>query len=259
MSKSSPYGQRFFEAQVQSTDTGHLKLIERLQAVFAPRSVVDVGCGVGHWLSSWEKAGIADVTGVDGDWVPRSLLQIPAERFTAMNLSRPQRLERTFDLVLSLEVAEHIAPVHARDFVRFLTLSGPVVCFSAAPPNQGGEDHLNEQPPHYWRDLFGEFDFTGFDWLRPALWDESALAYCYRQNVLLFVNSGAPDLLARAAARSAQADFGFRHLAHPDNLASKVPRLDLRNRGVRPLVGALPAALWKAFSQRSGVVDSHKK
>jgi SAM-dependent methyltransferase len=250
MSHTSPYGQRFFEAQVQAADNGHLKLVEQLQMVFAPRSVLDVGCGVGGWLASWQRAGVDDVRGVDGEWVPRELLQIAPERFTPMDLSHPHFLARTFDLVLSLEVAEHIAPGAARGFVAFLVSCGPIVCFSAAPPHQGGEDHVNEQPPQYWRELFSEFGYIGFDWLRPALWDESSLAYCYRQNVLLFVNSGALGQLERAAAKSAEADLGFRHLVHPDSLASKVPRMDLRNRGVRPLVSALPAALWKAFRQR---------
>jgi hypothetical protein len=60
-----------------------------------------------------------------------------------VDLERPFQLKRKFDLVVSLEVAEH-RPAHcAEDFVSTLTGLGSVVLFSAAAPHQGGEHHVD--------------------------------------------------------------------------------------------------------------------
>jgi 2-polyprenyl-3-methyl-5-hydroxy-6-metoxy-1,4-benzoquinol methylase len=77
-------------------------------AAVQPNTVIDVGCGVGTWLAVLAENGVADVWGIDGDYVDRALLEIPEERFLPHDLTKPVRLERRFDLVLCLEVAEHL-------------------------------------------------------------------------------------------------------------------------------------------------------
>lgn len=49
----------------------------------------------------------------------------------------------------SLEVAEHIDEKYAQNFIELLTLTSDIILFSAAIPNQGGLEHINEQPPKY--------------------------------------------------------------------------------------------------------------
>src|SRR5262249_37347034 len=66
-----------------------------------PRSVIDVGCGLGTWLAVFREHGVADVWGVDGDYVDRERLEIPAGRFLAHDLSQPLPLGRSFALVVS--------------------------------------------------------------------------------------------------------------------------------------------------------------
>jgi SAM-dependent methyltransferase len=114
-----------------------------------PEPVVDVGCGDGAWLSVFRELGVNHRFGLDGDYVDRRLLQIPQDQFSATDLSLPFRLPCTFDLAVSLEVAEHLPPQSAEDFVDSLTRLAPVVLFSAAIPLQGGTHHLNEQWPDY--------------------------------------------------------------------------------------------------------------
>ncbi|MDP6884692.1 MAG: hypothetical protein QF830_11185, partial [Rhodospirillales bacterium] len=43
----------------------------------------------------------------------------------------------------SLEVAEHLPPDAAETFVATLVAHGRLVLFSAAPPGQGGLNHVN--------------------------------------------------------------------------------------------------------------------
>ncbi|HTZ78604.1 MAG TPA: class I SAM-dependent methyltransferase [Stellaceae bacterium] len=149
-------------------------------------SVLDVGCGRGAWLSEWSRQDVS-VTGVDGSYVDRKSLLIPESRFIAADLSRPIDLGRKFDLVQSLEVAEHLPEAAADTFVDTLARHGPTILFSAAVPGQGGEHHVNEQPYDYWRDKFRRRGYLAFDALRPMLTGDHRVEPWYRYNVLLFI------------------------------------------------------------------------
>ena len=59
------------------------------------------------------------------------------------------------------------------------------ILFSAAPPGQGGEHHINEQP--YWREKFERHGFLTFDAVRPAIAGNNKISYWYRYNSLLFI------------------------------------------------------------------------
>jgi SAM-dependent methyltransferase len=151
-----------------------------------PQSVVDVGCGVGTWLAVFSELGVDEVLGIDRD-IDRELLEIPPDRFRPFDLEEPLRLDRRFDLVLSLEVAEHLSAEHASEFVESLTRLGPDVLFSAAVPFQGGRNHRNEQWPDYWAELFRDRGYVAVDCLRRKIWQDTDVDWWYAQNMLLFV------------------------------------------------------------------------
>lgn len=180
-----------------------------------PASVVDVGCGRGTWLAVFRELGIEDVLGIDGDHVDPANLEIPADRFLAADLTRPLRLDREFDLVLSLEVAEHLLEEFASVFVGSLAGLGPVVLFSAAIPFQGGEGHVNEQWPEYWVRHFGDHGYTVVDCLRRRVWGNERVEWWYAQNMLVFAR---PDRLESLPALKDEAeltDLRLLSLVHP--------------------------------------------
>ena len=152
-----------------------------------PASVVDVGCGIGGWLATFEQHGVQNFLGVDGEHVDRTKLVIPQDRFLPRDLSQPMRLDRQFDLVVSLEVAEHLPEPMADSFVESLTSLGPVVLFSAAIPLQGGRGHVNEQWPRYWAALFEQRGYVAIDCLRRRVWENEDVRWWYAQNTILYV------------------------------------------------------------------------
>lgn len=164
-------------------------------------SILDVGCGEGVWLAAWQEAGVADIQGVDGDYVNRDRLRIPKERFLAHDLAQPFNLDRQFDLVQSLEVAEHLKAEHAQGFVASLVAHSKLVLFSAAPPGQGGENHINEQPYDYWRGFFAAHDYCAVDWVRPALASDPDVAPWYRYNTVLYVHESRLETLSEDMRR----------------------------------------------------------
>jgi SAM-dependent methyltransferase len=155
-----------------------------------PRSVIDVGCAQGVWLSVFREHGIEDFLGVDGDYIERGRLEIPVERFRAHDLTQPLRMERTFDLAVSLEVAEHLPPESAETFIESLTRLAPIVLFSAAAPYQGGECHVNEQWPAYWAEHFGRGGYLPIDCLRRRIWGNPDVEWWYAQNKFLYAERG---------------------------------------------------------------------
>jgi SAM-dependent methyltransferase len=150
-----------------------------------PRSILDVGCGTGVWLSAALQFGVSSVFGVDGVDIPPARLQIPADRFLRADLTRPLALERRFDVALCLEVGEHLPAAAARTLVQSLTRHADCVVFSAACPGQPGQHHLNCQWPAYWQQLFNGDGFACDDHARWRLWDLAAVEPWYRQNLFV--------------------------------------------------------------------------
>lgn len=151
------------------------------------KKVVDVGCGSGIWLKVFQEYGVKEILGIDGDHITSEILVIPNDNFIPVDLENPLPLNQEFDLVISLEVAEHISVDRAGVFIDYLASLGKVVLFSAAIPHQGGRGHINEQWPDYWSNLFQEKDYVVIDCLRNKIWNNSDIAYYYRQNIFLFV------------------------------------------------------------------------
>jgi len=164
----------------------------------AVKSLLDIGSGHGAWAAEWMKAGVKDVLAVDGDYVRRDQLAIPAVRFVAHDLGTSLDLKRQFDLVQSLEVAEHLPEDCAPGFVDNLVRHGDVILSSAAVPHQGGEHHVNEQPPEYWRRLFATRGYQAFDWLRPRLADQRQVKPWYRFNSLIYANAAGRKRLSKS-------------------------------------------------------------
>jgi SAM-dependent methyltransferase len=151
------------------------------------RSAIDVGCGQGTWLSVFGDLGVTDVQGIDGNYVDRDKLEIPAERFLAHDLTCPLRFQRAFELAISLEVAEHLPENAADDFVASLVRLAPIVLFSAAAPYQGGQNHVNEQWPGYWAERFAARNYLPVDCIRRRVWENPEVEWWYAQNTFLYV------------------------------------------------------------------------
>lgn len=160
--------------------------------VFKPTSILDVGCGLGNWIEVAKKLGVEHVTGVDGDYVNRALLKIAASEFVERDLTKEFDLEKKYDLVISLEVAEHLPESSAAGFVKSLTRHSDVIMFSAALPGQGGQNHINEQWPHYWQMHFEDNGFEMIDFFRFKIWNNERIEHWYRQNLFLVVRKGHP-------------------------------------------------------------------
>ena len=176
---------------VHLQETHNLKaprqIVPEIMRLLNPSSVVDVGCGLGTFLYVFKEHGVLNVLGIDGPWVDRKLLQnyLTEDEFAEKDLEKEFTLDKQYDLVISLEVAEHLSPESADRFVKNLIGAGKLILFSAAIPMQGGQRHVNEQWPTYWEEKFAKHDYVVHDVLRPIFWNNPDIFWWYKQNMVL--------------------------------------------------------------------------
>ncbi len=190
--------------------------------------ILDVGCGFGSWLAAARDLGIGHITGTDGNYVPRDHLMIKESEFFPNDLSKPNETEipsGNFDMVLSMEVAEHLDESAASDFVALLTKHAPVILFSAAIPYQGGHSHRNENWLEYWVHQFFAHRFVPADLLRGELWHNDNVCWWYRQNVILFVRD---DMTSILPADTSQRMPGS--IIHPLHYINAIHRPKIKRR-----------------------------
>ena len=128
---------------------------------------------------------VLDILGIDKNNFSKNELKIPENRFLNYDITNGFKINRQFDLAISLEIAEHIHYRYAKDFIKYLTSLSPIILFSAAIPHQGGIGHINERRPEFWTKLFEKKNFTVIDCIRDKIWNEKDIAYWYRQNILI--------------------------------------------------------------------------
>jgi SAM-dependent methyltransferase len=253
--RSVPYDHGFYDEISPFSVAAARVVVPIVAELTRPASVVDVGCGTGAWLAGWQDHGVEDVLGLDGDYVDLDALHIDRARFQAADLERPPVIDRSFDLAMSVEVAEHLAPDAADRFVDFLTGLAPVVLFSAAPPGQGGVDHINEQWPAYWARRFAARGYRAYDIVRPRVWSEPDVAFFYAQNLLLYA---ADDRFADVRPAFSlipdpeQPDLAVPvPVVHPELLAAVArQRTTVRPASLSSLLRQLPGATSRAVRRR---------
>jgi SAM-dependent methyltransferase len=157
-----------------------------------PSSVADLGCGIGTFLHCFKQNGVKRVLGIDGEWANKELIAkyLKKDEFFEANIEEEIKIDQRFDLAICLEVAEHIDSKFADNLVTTLTNISDVIIFAAALPNQGGQNHINEQYPHYWELKFKEQGYIFIDCFRDVFWDNKEIFWWYKQNMFLVVKDG---------------------------------------------------------------------
>ena len=157
---------------------------------YSPKTVADVGCGTGALLAELAAQGVEgwglEYSEAGLEFCRQRKLAVEKFDLTSGVPARP----RKHDLVVSMEVAEHVAAQFAGRLVDTITRLADTAVFTAAVPGQGGgTDHVNEQPHEYW---IGKFSERGFGFQEEisrrwrAEWQAKGVEACYCRNVMVF-------------------------------------------------------------------------
>jgi cyclopropane fatty-acyl-phospholipid synthase-like methyltransferase len=146
------------------------------------RSIVDFGCGDGHYVKFFiEKKLLVD--GFDGN---PAVNKITNGLCNVLDLSVPFDLNRTYDWVLSLEVGEHIPKKSERIFIdNLIRHTHKGIILSWAIKGQGGVGHFNEQDNDYIKTIFEKAGFVNDLQIEAFLRKESSVRH-FKNTVMVF-------------------------------------------------------------------------
>jgi len=236
------YSERFYDSLEETALVSARIIVPIVLRAVEVSSVIDFGCGRGAWLRAFQENGAGTVKGLDGDYVNRQKLLIPADCFQPVDLSKPFDVKGAYDLAVCLEVVEHLSPPAGRALVRQMTKISPLVLFSAAVPGQKGKGHVNEQWPSYWEALFAAGGFRLLDPIRRHIWYDRRVAWWYRQNIVLFASH-------RSIQASAALEAEVTTLAEP-GIEWVHANIVARQSTVRSACADLPGRAWRAVRRR---------
>jgi SAM-dependent methyltransferase len=215
------YKDNFFEYHLQDSISSAEEIIPLVLKFIQPTSVIDIGCGIGTWLTVWKKYGLKNIRGVDGAYIDENSLLIPIEEFKVFDLEQGYSSDEKYDLVTCLEVAEHISESSAKNLIHSLCKLSDVVLFSAAVPGQEGTLHINEQYPTYWINLFKQNEYIPIDCLRQTLWANKKVSFWYKQNIMFFVKQENISHYDKLKEEAQNTNIDFINIIHPELLDHK--------------------------------------
>lgn len=63
------YNAEFYKDQMSDSELSARLIVPVVMQLIHPKSVIDVGCGVGTWLAVYAQNGVEDFRGVDGNFL----------------------------------------------------------------------------------------------------------------------------------------------------------------------------------------------
>jgi hypothetical protein len=191
------YSVEFYEAsRSQGVVAGSVLRAFLERAGVGVDSVVDIGGGLGGWLEAFAEGKCTNailVDNLDHRIVSAIAPEISyVQRDLELGIGDIQNL--AVDLVICVEVAEHLSHAVGNLLVSQIAQMSDLVVWSAAWPGQGGEFHVNEQSPAFWYQRFVDHGYSVIDCLRGPLGEVGAPRY-YRTNPVLLSRN--PEVTGR--------------------------------------------------------------
>jgi cyclopropane fatty-acyl-phospholipid synthase-like methyltransferase len=125
-----------------------LSLASYIKEHIKPQKIIDVGCGSGTYVRAFRENGLSCVGYDNSPQLTDNKDVITLDLF---------QINESSDLVVCLEVAEHLDPLLSSYVVeKLLSLVEPggTIIWSAAIEGQGGEGHINCRPKEFWESKF---------------------------------------------------------------------------------------------------------
>lgn len=161
--KKETYTDEVYAWHKKHTDEYEISTGAKLFKEYKPDSVVDFGCGIGSYLYAAHQCGIKDLQGYDigGKHAKKYTEPVLHDRiYFDTDISKSMYPDKKYDIVLCIEVAEHIEPSGSFTLVSNLfhsTTRGKICIFTAAPPGQEGHQHINCKSKEEWDKIFYSF------------------------------------------------------------------------------------------------------
>lgn len=132
-------------------------IASRIHAEIAPRSVLDAGCAMGFLVEKLHELGI-EAFGIDISPYAISMVHDTVKPFCSLG-SITEPFPQKYDLIVCIEVLEHLPPQEAEKAVANLCCFTEDILFSSSPYDFREVTHFNVRPVDYWAELFARHGF----------------------------------------------------------------------------------------------------
>jgi O-antigen biosynthesis protein len=132
-------------------------IAENIIKEIKPKTVLDAGCAYGLLVEALRDRD-CEAFGVDVSSYALSQARTDIKIFLSNN-SILEPLGRNFDLIVSIEMVEHIEEKYCETLIKNMCESGEKILISTIPDDFDDPTHFNVQPPIYWIEKFSQFGF----------------------------------------------------------------------------------------------------
>lgn len=122
-----------------------------------PATVLDAGCAMGYLVETLRERGV-EAWGVDVSEYAISQVHPNVRAFCGIG-SITEPFERTYDLIVCIEVLEHLNKTDGNRAIENLCCHTSDILFSSTPHDFIEATHFNVQPPEYWAEQFARHGF----------------------------------------------------------------------------------------------------
>jgi SAM-dependent methyltransferase len=130
---------------------------ERIAGDIQPGSALDAGCAMGFLVEALRLRGV-EAWGVDiSEYAISQVVPKMQEYCWTGSITDP--LPRRYDLIVNIEVLEHLPKEASERAVANLCQYSDDILFSSTPFDYKEVSHFNVQPPEYWAELFAKEGF----------------------------------------------------------------------------------------------------
>lgn len=119
-----------------------------------PSTVLDAGCAKGFLVEALRDRGV-EAYGIDISEYAVSQVREDIRPFCSVG-SLAETLDRDYDLIITIEVLEHLSPRDGILAIRNLCQHSERILFSSTPDDKEEPTHICVQTPDYWARLFAE-------------------------------------------------------------------------------------------------------
>ncbi len=119
-----------------------------------PHTVLDAGCAMGFLVEALRQRSI-QAWGLDVSEYAIERVSQDVQPFCSVgSVTKP--LDRNYDLIVCIEVLEHLTPREAEQAIENFCRHSDDVLFSSTPFDYKEATHLNVQPIEHWAELFAQ-------------------------------------------------------------------------------------------------------
>ena len=132
-------------------------IADRIVKELEPKSVLDAGCAYGFLVEALRNRGV-EAWGIDISEYAISNVHESIKDYCRVG-SIVEPFDRRYDLIVNIEVLEHMQKDEAIKAIENFCLSSDRVLFSSTPFDYKEATHINVQVPEYWSREFSKYSF----------------------------------------------------------------------------------------------------